>query len=131
VYFKRDYRFDASRKDCDKCGSWDHHPWGCKRYNKYAPNECTICYKGLHHWEVDCMGSFRDLETPYVRGKVERRYESRERTPERYRGQPSRDRREGGQNRRQNRTPSRENNRDISEFAQDAYSRSRKDKVKN
>ncbi len=49
VYFKRDYRFDSSRKECDKCGSWEHLPWGCKKYNKYAPNEFTICNKGLHH----------------------------------------------------------------------------------
>jgi len=94
VYFKRDYRFDSSRKECDKCGSWEHHPWGCKKYNKYAPNECTICNKGLHHWEVDCMGNFRDPETPYPRGRVTRRYDSGVRTPERDRRPPSRDRQE-------------------------------------
>jgi hypothetical protein len=83
IYFKRDYRFDNSRTECDKCGSWQHHPWSCNKYNKYAPNECTICNKGLHHWEVDCMGNFRDPETSYPRGRVTRRYDSRERTPER------------------------------------------------
>jgi hypothetical protein len=67
------------------------------------------------------MGSFRDPDAPYVRGKVERRYESRERTPEKYRRQPSRDRQEGGQNWRQNRTPSREKDRKYREFAKEAY----------
>jgi hypothetical protein len=64
------------------------------------------------------MGSFRDPDTPYVRGKVERRYEIRERTPEKYRRQPSRDRQEGGQNWR---TPSREKDRKYREFAKEAY----------
>jgi hypothetical protein len=72
------------------------------------------------------MGSFRDPETPYVRGKVERRYESRERTPERYRRQPSRDRREEGQNGRQNRTPSRERDGQYGKFAREAYNKNEK-----
>ena len=127
VYFRRDYIFDSNRPECNKCGSWgNHHPWNCNKYNKYAPNQCTVCNKGLHHWEVDCMGSFRDPETPYVRGKVERRYESRERTPERYRRQPSRDRREEGQNGRQNRTPSREREGQYGKFAREAYNKNEK-----
>ena len=82
ITFRRDYKMDQGRMECDKCGGWLHHPWNCDRYKRHAPNECKVCKKGLHHWEVDCMGSFRDPKEPYPRGRLPWRPYSRERTPD-------------------------------------------------
>jgi hypothetical protein len=110
--FSDDYNMKYSMRKCDKCGSWFHHPWQCKKYERYSPTKCTICNKQLHHWETDCMGSFREDDVPYPRGRVFRRQDSRSRTPEANRRQPSKDRRENGNNRgqaiRDNRSSSRE-----------------------
>jgi len=58
--------------DCDKCGSWLHHPWKCKRYEKYSLNVCKVCGKGLHHVEKECMGNFRDKWESYKVKKCEK-----------------------------------------------------------
>jgi hypothetical protein len=95
VTFRRDYRMDREDKECDKCGGWLHHPWNCDRYRRHAPNECKICKKGLHHWEINCMGSFRDPKEPYPRGRLPWRPYSRERTTDPRTRSMSRDRTEG------------------------------------
>jgi hypothetical protein len=82
ITFRRNYRIDQGDMECDKCGGRLHHPWNCDRYKRHAPNECKVCNKGLHHWEVDCMGSFRDPKEPYPRGRLPWRPYSRERTPD-------------------------------------------------
>jgi len=58
--------------DCDKCGSWLHHPWKCKRYEMYSLNVCKVCGKGLHHVEKECMGNFRDKWESYKVKKCEK-----------------------------------------------------------
>jgi hypothetical protein len=94
ITFRRDYRMDREEKECDKCGGWLHHPWNCVRYRRHAPNQCKVCNKGLHHWEIDCMGSFRDPKEPYPRGRLPWRPYSRERTSDPRTRSISRNRRE-------------------------------------
>jgi hypothetical protein len=56
------------------------HPRRCGKYNKiHSIDECTVCNKGLHQWE---MGNFKDPSTPYPRGRINRN-NSRGRTQER------------------------------------------------
>jgi hypothetical protein len=59
-------------KECDKCGSWLHHPWKCKKYEKYSLNVCKVCDKNLHHVEKECMGDFRDKWGSYNVKKCEK-----------------------------------------------------------
>ncbi len=67
------------------------------------------------------MESFRDPNKPYPRGIVTRRYESRERTPERDRRPPSPDRREVRKSGRQDRSNSRDSKGGLREWSGNAF----------
>ncbi len=122
--FGENYDMKTKNRKCSKCGSWFHHPWECKKYERYSREECTICNKKLHHWEIDCMGGFRDPDRPYPRGKVIRSY-SRERTPDRNNRAENRENRSrqnsrsGGRERE--RSASRDSNSGKSKFVRDSF----------
>jgi hypothetical protein len=122
--FGENYDMKTKNSKCDKCGSWFHHPWECKKYEKYSREECTICNKKLHHWEIECMGGFKDPDRPYPRGRIRRSY-SRERTPDRNRRAESRENR-GRQNsrsggRERERSASRDKNTGTRQLVKDSF----------
>ena len=120
--FGENYDMKTKNRKCSKCGSWFHHPWECKKYERYSREECMICNKKLHHWEIDCMGGFRDPDKPYPRGKVIRAY-SRERTPDRNNRAENRENRSRQNSRsgERERSASRDNNNGQRRFVKDTY----------